>query len=116
MNDFINMDTEVITIVRELRRLRVILDELNASKEREVSSRRACWDNEAGLKKALRDNPCKETAAAYFAVVDCINGMESYKRENDIDARRKVARDRMQELHKQMQELLGIGMTEKDWG
>ena len=109
------MSYEASLVVLELRRHRKLLDELNAELRRASEEQVKMFDGRTELLAALRTNPTRETADAYFACYDRLNSTRPYERYETIDRRRRAVRDAMADMHKKLHELLGVAVVQADW-
>ena len=111
-----SMSHDASLVVDELLRCRKLLDELNDEARRAYNERCVMLGGSYdALRAALRENPTRETAAAYFAWCDEINSKKPYERAEEIDSRRRAVRDAMADLHKKLHDHLGVGLVSADW-
>ena len=116
VKDMPEREEVVAETIKELRGLRYVLDELNDEAKRAYNERSVMFGGSYdALFAALRENPTRETAAAYFAWHDEINSKKPYERAQEIDNRRRAVRDAMSDLHKKLHEHLGVGLVSADW-
>lgn len=107
-------DPDIGALVARLRSERVVLDELNAEYRRVRKAHADRWAKMNELADALKTNPNRETCDAYFGLTEAA-GKFNFALEEAIDGRRRMVRDNMEELQKQLLALLGIGRTNADY-